>query len=69
MKNRLKMEPKSIKNPSKNRCEKNVDFKVVFSGFFRNFWGRGFALFTFGKEGQLQKNNKKEENKKKEQCR
>ena len=51
LKKRLKIEPKTMKNPFKNRCEKQVDFRIDFSGFFRNFGGKGFALFTFGKEG------------------
>ena len=50
-KDRLNIKPKSIKKPSKNQCEKNVDFKVGFSSIFIDLLVSRGGLFTFGKEG------------------
>ena len=72
LKHRFKMEPKSIKKPSKNRCGQKLIFGSIFPGFFgvRGGFFRNFGV-TFSpnlpsvRKVNCRKTNKRKKNRRK----
>ena len=66
MKNEVKKGAKSYQKSIKIEVWKKGRFQDRFFRIFSFFGGRGFGLFTFGKEGNLQENKQKRKGKEEE---